>query len=44
MPNSNFVFIIIAIIIAHFVFGVGYLIYKIMTAPKNQEQKNEQEE
>jgi Na+-transporting methylmalonyl-CoA/oxaloacetate decarboxylase gamma subunit len=44
MTDNTFVFIIIAIVVAHFLFGIGYLIYKIMKAPKSSDNTNEQEE
>lgn len=44
MPNNNLVYFIVTIIIAHFLLGTGYLLYKIMTAPESQEQKDEKEE
>jgi len=37
MPDDTFVYIIVAIVLAHFLFGVIYLIYKIMTAPKSSD-------
>lgn len=35
MSDKNFVYLIVAIVIAHFLFGVGYLIWKISSAPKS---------
>lgn len=44
MSNNTFVYIIIAIVIAHFLFGLAYLIYKIMSAPKSSDNPNDQED
>lgn len=43
MPSKTFVYIILAIVIAHFLLAVGYLIYKIMKAPKSTDEETEQE-
>jgi len=44
MQNNAFVYLVIAVVIAHFIFAVGYLIYKIMKAPKRSNESTEQEE
>ena len=44
MTDNTFVYIIVAIVIAHFLFGVGYLIYKIVMAPKSSDNSSEQED
>lgn len=44
MSDNTFVYIIIAIVIAHFLFGLAYLIYKIMSAPKSSDNPNEQKD
>ena len=44
MRDSNFWFYtIMVIVIAHFVIGFGYLIYKLSPKKEDKEQKNEQE-
>lgn len=35
MNDKSFVYLIVGIVIAHFLFGAGYLIWKIYTAPKS---------
>lgn len=35
MNDKSFVYLIVGIVIAHFLFGIGYLIWKIHTAPKS---------
>lgn len=35
MSDKSFIYLIVGIVIAHFLFGVGYLIWKIYTAPKS---------
>lgn len=44
MGDKTFVYIIIAIVVFHFLFGVGYLIYKIMKAPKSSDDSTDKEE
>lgn len=44
MSDNTFVYIIIAIVIAHFLIGVAYLIYKIMSAPKSSDNPSGQKE
>jgi hypothetical protein len=44
MSDKTFIYIIVAIVVTHFLFAVGYLIYKIMKAPKRANDSNEQEE
>jgi len=36
MSNPFFIYLIIGLIIAHFLFAVAFLIYKIMKAPKSE--------
>lgn len=35
MNDKSFIYLILGIVIAHFLFGAGYLIWKINTAPKS---------
>jgi ABC-type sulfate transport system permease component len=44
MDDRTFVYLIVAIIIAHFLFGVAYLIYKVMKAPKSSDEESEQKQ
>lgn len=44
MSDKILVYIIISIVIAHFLFAAAYLIYKIMKAPKSSNNIKEQEE
>lgn len=44
MSDKTFVFIIVAIVIAHFLFAVGYLIWKIARAPKSQDSEEESDD
>ncbi len=44
MSDNTFIYIIVAIVVAHFLFAVGYLLYKIIKAPKNSTESTEQEE
>jgi hypothetical protein len=44
MSDKTFVYIIVAIVVAHFLFAVGYLIYKIYSAPKSEEDSFENDE
>jgi len=41
MSDQTFVYIIIAIVVAHFLFAVGYLIWKIVNAPKSSDSEEE---
>ena len=36
MSEKSFVYLIVGLVIAHFLFGAGYLIWKIYTAPKSK--------
>lgn len=38
MSDKSFVYLIVGIVIAHFLLGAGYLIWKIYTAPKSKSQ------
>ena len=40
MDDKTFVYLIVAIVVAHFIFAVGYLIWKISSAPKSKDQKD----
>ncbi len=44
MSDRNFVYLIIAIVVGHFIFGVAYLIWKVLTAPKSTDDKALQNE
>ncbi len=44
MSDRTFIYIIAAIVLAHFLFAVGYLIWKIYTAPKSSDSAQETEE
>lgn len=44
MPDNRFVYLIIAIVIAHFLFAVSFLIYKILKAPKSENDSNKKEQ
>ena len=44
MSDKSFVYLIVGIIIAHFIFGVAYLVWKIYTAPKSDNDKSLQNE
>jgi len=44
MNDKTFVFIIVAIVIAHFLFAVVFLIWKIMKAPKSTDPDEESDE
>lgn len=35
MSDKAFIFMIVAIVIAHFIFAIAYLIWKIYSAPKS---------
>lgn len=40
MGSSNTIYYVVgAVIIAHFLFGIGYLIYKINNAPSSKEKE-----
>jgi hypothetical protein len=41
MTTATLTYIIIAIVVAHFLFAVGYLVYKIAKAPKSEADKKE---
>ena len=41
MTTATLTYIIIAIVVAHFLFAVGYLIYKISKAPKSETDEEE---
>ncbi|NOR88414.1 MAG: hypothetical protein GQ527_12470 [Bacteroidales bacterium] len=45
MSDRAFVYLIVSIIVAHFIFGVAYLFWKIYKAPKSDENdlQNERE-
>jgi hypothetical protein len=43
MSDRSFVFLIVAIVVGHFLFAVGYLIWKIRTAPKSDDISSEDE-
>jgi|GEM_PF-3076706 hypothetical protein len=38
MSDKSFVTIIVAVVIAHFIFAVGFLIYKIYSTPKSNDE------
>lgn len=42
MSDKNFVYLIVAIVVAHFIFGVAYLVWKIYTAPKSDGNESSQ--
>lgn len=44
MSDRTFVYIIVAIVVAHFLFAVGFLIWKIMKAPKSSDSEEESTE
>jgi len=37
MSDKSFVYLIVGIVVAHFLFGVAYLIWKVYTAPKSSD-------
>lgn len=41
MSDKTFVAIIVAVVIAHFLFAVGFLIYKIYSAPKSDNKETD---
>lgn len=41
MSDKAFVYIIITVVIAHFIFAVGYLIWKVYSAPKSSDEIEE---
>lgn len=41
MSNPFFVYLIIGLVIAHFLFAVGFLIYKILKAPKSEDENTD---
>jgi len=43
MSDRSFVFLIVAIVVGHFIFAVGYLIWKIRSAPKSSDVDNDDE-
>lgn len=44
MSDKTFVYIIVAIVMAHFLVAVGYLIWKIYSAPKSNDPSQDSEE
>ena len=42
MSDKTTVYIIVAIVVFHFVFAVGYLFWKIYSAPKRNDKENEE--
>lgn len=41
MRGDNwFIYFIVAVVIAHFLFGIGWLLYKIMRAGKSKDSEN----
>lgn len=44
MSDKSFVYVIVAIVIAHFLFAVGYLIWKIYSAPGSSDSDKESDE
>jgi len=44
MSDRNFVYLIVAIVVGHFLFAVGYLIWKINTAPKSDDKDDDNNE
>jgi hypothetical protein len=42
MSDNAIVYIIVAILIAHLLFAIGYLIYKILNAPKSSPESKDQ--
>ena len=43
MSDNTLIYIIIAIVVAHFLFAIIYLVYKIMKAPKSSTDSTDQE-
>jgi hypothetical protein len=43
MSDRTFVYIIVAIVVAHFLFAVAYLLWKIYSAPHSKDALNETE-
>jgi len=41
MSDRTFVYIIVAVVVAHFIFAVVYLIWKIYSAPKSDNHDKE---
>lgn len=44
MSDKTTIYIIVAIVVFHFVFAVGYLFWKIYSAPKKDQQDNDEGE
>lgn len=44
MGDKTFVYVIVTIVVAHFLFAVGYLIWKIYSAPKSSNSEEESDE
>lgn len=42
MSDKTFIYIIVAIVVAHFIFAVAYLIWKIYSAPKSNHSLEEE--
>ncbi len=42
MSDRSFVYFIIGLVVLHFIVALAYLIYKIMKAPKNNQDKTEE--
>jgi len=40
MSDKTFVYLIIGIVVAHFLFGIGYIIYKISKTPKSSKESD----
>jgi hypothetical protein len=44
MSDKQFIYLIFGIVILHIVFGLGFLIYKILKAPKRYKNQDDKEE